>query len=413
MKKDSLWHNKTLIAVCVEAVLLMMGMGQLSPAIPIFVEALGVEQAQIGLVVGLVVAAYGMARAIMDVPAGTLARRWGRRPLLIIGPALAAISAVGCGLAGEYWHLITFLVLEGLGLALFSVAAMIVIGEISTVSNRGKYMSLFWGASLVGLSLGATVGGIVGEHLGCRVAFFCFAGLALLAALWGWFRILETKNVRPSIIPETSSNPPAKMAAAKALSPLYLNSNFILICAVSLFTLIVVGGNQITLVPLLGYERLSLTEEQVGLSVTLTLAVQCAFVFLAGWLSDKLGRKALIVPGGIVTGLGLMMFTQSAGYWLLLLSAMVLGVGRGFGGPIRTAYVAEIASGQNYEHAMAVHRSASDAGFVVGPILLGWFADDYGLDFPFFLGAGLLIAAVICFSALARETGGRSKGHHN
>ena len=84
MKKDSLWHNKTLIAVCVEAVVLMMAMGHLTPAIPIFVEALGVEQAHIGLMVGSVIAAYGMARAIMDVPAGTLARRWGRRPLLII-----------------------------------------------------------------------------------------------------------------------------------------------------------------------------------------------------------------------------------------------------------------------------------------------------------------------------------------
>ncbi len=413
MKKESFWHDKTLIAVCVEAAVLMMGMGQLSPAIPVFVEALGVEQARIGLVVGLVVAAYGIARAIMDVPAGTLARRWGRRPLLIIGPALVAVSAVGCGLADEYWHLIAFLVLEGLGLALFSVAAMIVIGEISALSNRGKYMSLFWAASLVGLSLGPTLGGTVGEHFGCRVPFFCFAGLALIAALWGWFRIPETKNVRPPVIPETLSTAPGDMAAAKALSPLYLNLNFILICAVSLFTLIVVGGNQITLVPLLGYERLSLTEEQVGLSVTLTLAVQCAFVFLAGWLSDKLGRKAVIVPGGIVTGLGLMIFTQSAGYWLMLLSAMVLGVGRGFGSSIRTAYVAEIASGQNYEHAMAVHRSASDAGFVVGPVLLGWLEDDYGLDFPFFLGAGLLLAAVICFAALATETVGRRKGLQN
>jgi MFS family permease len=78
IKKDNLWHDKTLIAVCVEAAVLMMGMGHLNPAIPIFVEALGVEQAQIGLMIGLVFAAYGMARAIMDVPAGTLARRWGR-----------------------------------------------------------------------------------------------------------------------------------------------------------------------------------------------------------------------------------------------------------------------------------------------------------------------------------------------
>jgi len=43
---------------------------------------------------------------------------------------------------------------------------------------------------------------------------------------------------------------------------------------------------------------------------------------------------------------------------------------------------------------------------VVGPILLGWLKDSKGLDFPFFLGAALLLAAVTSFVALAKETVG-------
>jgi len=144
------------------------------------------------------------------------------------------ISAIGCGLAIEYWQLVVFRLLQGLGSALFSVAAIIVIVEISTSANRGQYISLYWGAFLIGCSLGPTLG---------------------------------------------------------------------------------------------GFERLNLREGQVGLTLTLVAAMQFAFVFLAGRLSDKLGRKAIIIPGGIITALGLVMLTQSPSYQFFLLSAVVLGVG--------------------------------------------------------------------------------------
>ncbi len=110
---------------------------------------------------------------------------------------------------------------------------------------------------------------------------------------------------------------------------------------VSLLTLITLSGNQITLIPLLGYERLNLREGEVGLTLTVVAVMQLAFVFLAGRLSDKLGTKAIIVPGGIITALGLVLIIQSNSYRFFLLSAVVLGLGRGFGGAVPTAYVAE------------------------------------------------------------------------
>jgi len=403
MKKDSLWHDKTLLALCMAALVLMMGLGFLSPILPKFVQALGIAPTRIGTMVGLVITVFGIARAAMDLPTGRLAHLWGRRPLLILGPSLVTISAIGCGLAMEYWQLVVFRLLQGLGSALFSVAAIIVIGEISTPANRGQYISFYWGAFLIGCSLGPTLGGFVGEYLGYRAPFFCFAGLALLAALWCYFRIPETKGGRPTGV-FAPSNLQVKNSSIEKPAPLHKNLNFILISMVSLFTLITLSGNQITLIPLLGYECLNLREGQVGLALTLVAAMQFAFVFLAGRLSDKLGRKTIIVPGGIITALGLVLFTQSPSYQFFLLSAVVLGVGRGFGGAVPTAYVADIAQSQNYEYTMALYRTVSDIGFVVGPILLGWLKDTRGLDFPFFLGAGLLLGAIILFAALAKET---------
>lgn len=401
MKRDSLWHDKALLTLCAGELLMAIGYGFLSPILPKFVHALGITQTQIGAMVGLAITAYALSRAITDLPAGKLAQQWGRRHSLILGAALVTISAIGCGLAVEYWQLIIFRLLQGIGSAIYGVATVIVIGEISTLSNRGQYISLDWGAWFLGLGLGPTLGGFVGDYLGYRAPFFCFAGLALLATLWFYFRMPETKKTQLNL-----SNPPLQLNSIKKAAFLHKDLNFVLICAVAFFTMLTVGGNQITLIPLLGYERLSLSGGQVGLTFTLIAAMQLAFIFLAGRLSDKLGRKAIIVPGGIITALGLLLFIHSPSYQFFLLSAVVLGIGRGLGGPVPTAYVTDITSPQNYEHTIASYRTVSDLGFVVGPILLGWLKDSSGLDFPFFLGAGFLLAAVILFAALARETVG-------
>lgn len=53
---------------------------------------------------------------------------------------------------------------------------------------------------------------------------------------------------------------------------------------------------------------------------------------------------------------------------------------------------------------MGLFRTVSDIGFVAGPVLLGWIADQRGYSFALFVNAGLLFAAAVFFSLCARET---------
>jgi MFS family permease len=284
------------------------------------------------------------------------------------------------------------------------VAAIIVLGEISTQANRGQNMSIYWGCLLIGSSLGPTFGGFIGDYVGDRATFFCFSGLAFLATLWLYLRMPETSEETQRLAEVAAAPTHISGTSSMGLSLPLANFDFILISAVALGTLFTLAGSQLTIVPLLGYERFNLTRGQVGLALTLVAIMQFILVFIAGRLSDRLGRKIIIVPGGIIAVAGLVMFALSDSYLLYLLSAVVLGIGRGFSGAVPTAYAADIASPENYEDTMALYRFASDSGFVLGPIILGWLNDTYGLNLPFFFSAALLLAAVLSFGLLARET---------
>jgi MFS family permease len=343
---------------------------------------------------------------VINIPAGKIARLWGRRPLLILGPSLVTVSALGYAFVTAYWQLVAFRLLQGLGAGIFTLAAMVVIAEISTEANRGRYMSLFWGSFLLGLSFGPTLGGFIGEYGSYQAVFLSFFGLSLAATIFGYLFMPETGRGK-----DAPAESPDSAADQATYLPLRLNVSFWLICAIALLTLITISGNQITLVPILGYERLGLTEGQVGLALTLAAVMQLITVPFAGRFSDKLGRKKLIVPGGVVIVFGLLMFTQAQFYWFFLLSGVVLGIGMGLGGPLLAAYVADITPPRDYERTMAIYRTVADAGWVIGPITLGWLKDKGGINSPFFLVAALFLVATTCFALGARETVGRIRGN--
>lgn len=77
MTEDNLWHNKTLFAVCLGLILLMTGVQSPTPILPEFVLALGVAPAQIGIMVGLVIAILGVGRVVINLPAAKIAKHLG------------------------------------------------------------------------------------------------------------------------------------------------------------------------------------------------------------------------------------------------------------------------------------------------------------------------------------------------
>ncbi len=119
---------------------------------------------------------------------------------------------------------------------------------------------------------------------------------------------------------------------------------------------------------------------------------------------DKLGRKAVIVPSALVTGVALVLFAVSGNVWVFIMAAVIHGFGTGILGPAPAAYAADIAPPGMRGVTMGLYRTFGDAGFVIGPVMLGGLADLAGFGWALTFDAMVLVSFALLFALFARET---------
>ena len=117
---------------------------------------------------------------------------------------------------------------------------------------------------------------------------------------------------------------------------------------------------------------------------------------IMGTISDKVGRKHVIIPGLIVAGISVLLLPHvSSAISLTLLSA---GFGIGFAATTSStsALVADLTKNGAYGSSMGVLRTIMDIGQSIGPILTGWMVVSYGYVPAFsLLGMILLVTAIL------------------
>jgi DHA1 family multidrug resistance protein-like MFS transporter len=393
----------------------MLGVGIIGPVLPLYANSFGVSAAM----VGLLISCFGLSRIPINVPVGGLAERIGRRPLLILGPLLIAVSAVLSGMATTFGQLIAFRLLQGVGSAFQMTAGMIVVADISTPQNRGRTMSTYQGALLLGTSVGPIIGGLLGEHFGYRAPFFVYGALALCAAAWAFFVVPETKmltaTTRGAVPAGTNPAPGAytpgrRVASARGAGlNLLRNPNFLLVCLVSLAIFFTRSGTQSTVLPLLGAERLDIGPAKLGYAFTAIAVINFLTISISGIVCDRYGRKTAIVPSCILCGLAVITYTFGRSYAHFMGSSLLLGLGTGVGGPAPAAYVSDLNLPGGRGLTMGVYRTVSDVGMVLGPILLGAISDHFTYDAAIWVNGVLFICVGLAFWAFAKETHGRTQ----
>lgn len=165
--------NRNLLFVASALLLWGFGEGMFFNFVPIYLDKqFLLDKYEIGLVLG----AFGFSMAITHIPAGRLADRIGRRPLLVTAWLLGLASTLVMGLA-----VALPLYLAGLfGYGLTAFVASPLSSYVTAARGKlavGTVLSLTTATFGMGMVLGPVVGGWIGDHYGMRMSFLVAAGI--------------------------------------------------------------------------------------------------------------------------------------------------------------------------------------------------------------------------------------------
>jgi DHA1 family multidrug resistance protein-like MFS transporter len=407
------------LILCLTNFMMAIGHGMVSPVLPIYAKSFGVSVTE----VGFIMTSYALARVFFDLPAGFSSQRFGMARVLSAALMITVVSVLMLGLVRSFWVFIFWRFCQGVGSALFTAPALAGVADQSPPERIARNIAIFQGFHHLGTSCGPTVGGWVAEALGYRAPFFFFAGAMIIGAvlviisLRSWPRPHFQRAQGEGRSEKGLSNmeePPASVrlkdrqeihpGALKSMVGVFTNWQFVLIAAVEFVIFFARAGGQLTIVPLLGSGELGLKVSQVGTALTLTSAGQLCTMYAAGWLGDRFGVKKVLVPSIMIAGLSYFFFSISRDYSTYLGSAVLLGIGKGFGGPLPVAYAAQIRGAASFSVVMGALRFSGDVGLVIGPLVLGLASDMAGYREALMINGLMLVGIMVVFALLASKS---------
>lgn len=336
--------------------------------LPLYIQALGGRQGQIGTIMAM----SNVAAVLCQAGIGPLLDRWGRKPFILIGAAVATgVSATFAASAALGWHFYLLRFLQGVAYSVFLTSNLTLIADLAPPSRRAEAVGIFGVSGLVTIALAPAIGEMVLRAWGFRALFVASVVIAL-----GSLGVCLATVVPP---PETR-DPFHGFGAGfwQRFSPV--------LAAAFQFGL----ANSIVFVflpPFAGHVGIP----RIGPFYLLYTAMAIAVRFLGGRLADRFGRSQVILPSLVGLTAGVLLFSLMHSTWLMLLIALVNGVSHGFVYPAASALAFDRAPAGARGRALAAYNLAALAGGAVGAIGFGWLAQLAGYR-PAFVMAGLILA---------------------
>ena len=385
LDKEKFSRRSLILPVYLPALLLAFGQGVVTPTFAIYVKSFSLSYGLTTFVIAVAV--------VGNLPAGILVERIGRRPSMIVGAMLDALSMLGVGLATNVFQLIIYRLIGGIGGTLWSLSRHAYMTDVIPRSERGRSIALFGGINRIGAFGGQLIAIFLGASL--RTPFFVYFAVGGLTSIFCILFISETRN--PSASP-LSLNLGRLPRLLKTHHRTLLTAGLAQICVQTL------RQGRWVVIPLYASEYVELPARTVRLIVMISSAVDMSLFPLAGFLMDRFGRRYSAVPCFFIfaTGMVLMPFTGSFG--TLLGTAILIGFGNGVGSGIMMTLGADLAPKDGTGEFLGVWRLLGDFGGAAGHLLVGNVADLWGLGASSFVLAGIGYIAVMLFLRVVPET---------
>lgn len=365
--------------------LLQLGAGMLLPTLPLALRELDLSYQAITIVM----AATGVGSLLSQIPIGRFMNRHSETVVVAGSTAILAMATALLGFSSAALVLLVLRFLAGVGTTGVILARQTFVSRAIDASVRGRAMSIFGGLTRLGFLFGPLLGAWLADREGFRAAFIV-AG------------IIMTLGLAPLANATTRSATSFRsVGTASRDQSTFSRHRRVLLCAGAVQVCVIgVRYGRFIILPLIG-EVAGLSISQIGFLVAIGSASDLMLVPVSGYIMDRFGRLAAIVPSFTLLGVGLVQLAAADGYGSILAAAVVIGIGNGLGAGTMMTLSADLAPAESPSEFLAILGTIREIGRIVVPVGIGFFGDRYGLDVAAvamglvsFLGVAIMIVAV-------------------
>jgi predicted MFS family arabinose efflux permease len=272
---------------------------------------------------------------------------------------------------------------------------MALIMDILPPASRGRALGVFQGFEFLGSFVGAPIGAYLATLMSFTQVFY-FTSVFMLASFVVAFRSRNIRNLKKEDKEQTQLN------LREILNNLK-NPNIILVCFCNLFRMFARFGIYMTTLQLYLNQILGLSVSDIGWVISMRIAGMVLFLFVAGTLSDKYGRKPVLITGYLISGIALLAFSFSGNMLLMLLSGILAGIGDALEMTTLMALLTDIALETARGAVVGLFRTFMDIGGFLGPIIFMLVFTDFNPVYTFYLGALLSLVNIILISRVKTQ----------
>jgi DHA1 family multidrug resistance protein-like MFS transporter len=387
-----------ILSIYVPSFFIFLGMSIISPILPIYAESFNVNYTMVSLAISM----YAFGRFLADVPVGLLSDRVGRRLMMVLGTIILAVCSLLNATAPTFALFLVYRFLEGVGSAMWMTSRTTLLADILKPEERGRVMSYFQAFMLLGASAGPTIGGFIATRYGLRAPFYAYTAVGVISLVLTYFLIHDPVGMVKKHGGDSGFSWPT-------VKRLLSNSSFSMACLATFTIFFMRTGIRSTIIPLYASTVLGLNSDAIGIIISCATITNLIVTIPVGHAIDYYGRKPIIVLTLAVTAVSTLVFPFATTFVTMCAAAVLLGLGTGGAGQAPLALATDATIDEPHGLSMGVYRLFGDVGFVVGPILMGFIADNSNLSMPFYVTTVIIIINVVLVQLFAKETYSRKK----
>lgn len=323
------------------------------------------------------VLAFGIAKALTNLAAGSLAERLGRKRLLVVGWMLALPVPVLIGVAPSWWYIVAANVLLGANQGLTWSMTVVMKIDLAGPRRRGLALGLNEAAGYLGVAGAAFASGALAATYAPRSVLWVGATMIAVVGLVASAVFVRDTTSHVALEQQTHARPDDRRSATLrgAFTHATIRDPVLRACSQA--------GLVNNLNDALAWGLAPLYLAASGATVREIAVVAAAYPvvwgtgqLVTGWASDHLGRKPLIATGMLVQAGALALLVVGNGsYAPSLVAAVVLGAGTAMVYPTLIAAVSDASQPRDRARTVSVYRFWRDIGFAAGALIAGLGAD--------------------------------------